>query len=98
MIYHIPHSSCRIPPDLRSAFLLNDQALGDEQRKMTDAYTDDLFGSHAGTEDTVITFPVSRLVVDPERFLDDALETMARYGMGVIYERTSSGDPLRNNP
>ena len=57
---------------------------------MTDAYTDDLFGSHAGTDDSVVTFPVSRLVVDPERFLDDTLETMARCGMGVIYERTSS--------
>ena len=65
---------------------------------MTDAYTDDLFGSHAEVDDSVVTFPVSRLVVDPERFLDDSLETMSGIGMGVIYERTSSGDPLRNNP
>ena len=98
MIYHIPHSSFRIPVDLRSTLLLDDQALEAELLTMTDAFTDDLFGTHARAEDSVVTFPVSRLVVDPERFLDDALETMARRGMGVIYERTSSGDPLRNNP
>lgn len=98
MIYHVPHSSLHIPSDFRSAILLDDQALEAELLKMTDAHTDDLFGSHAATGDSVVTFPVSRLVLDPERFLDDEQETMARCGMGVIYERTSSGDPLRNNP
>jgi len=78
--------------------LLDDQALEAELLKMTDAYTGYLFGSHAGDDDSVVTFPVSRLVLDPERFLDDKMETMASIGMGVIYERTSSGDPLRNNP
>ena len=78
--------------------MLDDQALEAELRIMTDAYTDDLFGSHAGDDDSVVTFPVSRLVLDPERFLDNKVETMASIGMGVIYERTSSGDPLRNNP
>ena len=98
MIFHIPHSSTVIPPDLRSTLLLDDQELEAELLLMTDAFTDDLFGTHAGDDDTVVTFPVSRLVVDPERFLDDSVETMAGIGMGVIYERTSSGGPLRNNP
>jgi len=98
MIFHLPHSSFSIPSNLRSAFLLDDQALEAELLRMADAHTDDLFGSHAETDDSVVTFPVSRLVLDPERFLDDTLETMAAIGMGVIYERTSSGDPLRNNP
>lgn len=40
-------------------------------------------------------FPVSRLVVDPERFEDDAQEPMASKGMGVIYERCSNQTPLR---
>lgn len=98
VIYHIPHSSTLIPPDLRSGFLLDDQAHDAELLAMTDAYTDNLFGSHAGRDDTVVTFPVSRLVVDPERFLDDAVESMARVGMGVIYQRTSDGVLLRNPP
>ncbi|MGV7222846.1 MAG: N-formylglutamate amidohydrolase [Nitrospinales bacterium] len=98
MIFHIPHSSLHLPSDMRSAFLLDDQALEAELLTMTDAYTDDLFGSHAGDDDSVVTFPASRLVLDPERFLDDTMETMSRIGMGVIYERTSSKNPLRNNP
>ena len=73
-------------------------ALEAELRVMTDAFTDDLFGSHARDGDTVVTFPVSRLVVDPERFLDDSVETMAGIGMGVIYTQTSAGDPLREPP
>jgi hypothetical protein len=40
-------------------------------------------------------FPVSRLVVDPERFVDDATEPMAACGMGVIYTQTSQRMPLR---
>lgn len=41
-------------------------------------------------------FPVSRLVVDPERFEDDEQEPMAARGMGVIYERSSNQTPLRH--
>ena len=40
-------------------------------------------------------FPVSRLMVDPERFEDDAQEPMAGKGMGVIYERSSNQTSLR---
>ena len=98
MIFHIPHASFDIPIDFRSSLLLDDVALDDELRVMTDAYTDDLFGSHAGEGDTIVTFPVSRLVVDPERFLDEMQEMMAWIGMGVIYTKTSSGEPLREYP
>jgi hypothetical protein len=48
MIFHIPHASFDIPFDLRSSLLLDDESLMDELRVMTDAFTDDLFGSHAG--------------------------------------------------
>lgn len=96
MIFHLPHSSFHIPSDLRSTLLLEDQELEAELRVMTDAFTDDLIGSHSTDTDMVVTFPVSRLVVDPERFLDDAQEEMSKIGMGVIYQRTSSaGEPLK---
>ena len=42
-----------------------------------------------------LSSPVSRLVVDPERFPDDADEPMASKGMGAVYTRTSDGRPLR---
>jgi N-formylglutamate amidohydrolase len=62
---------------------------------MTDWFTEELFDLPGATR---IVFPVSRLVVDPERFLDDAQEVMAAVGMGVIYTRTSQGVPLRPEP
>lgn len=64
---------------------------------MTDWYTSELF-SIPHNEATTIRFPVSRLVVDPERFLDDDREPMVARGMGVIYTRTADGRPLRIVP
>ena len=62
---------------------------------MTDHFTAELFqlGSHDPQES--IVFPVSRLVVDPERFDDDSKEPMAAKGMGVVYKSTSQGGALR---
>ena len=61
---------------------------------MTDWFTDEIFGGLAGASDVV--FPVSRLVVDPERFENDEQELMAGLGMGVVYERGASQAPLRH--
>jgi len=40
-------------------------------------------------------FAVSSLVVDVERFRDDADEPVSKVGMGVIYTRTAHGKQLR---
>src|SRR5208282_6735943 len=58
--------------------------------------TDTLFAVPKNTAAT-ITFPVSRLVVDPERFADDELEPMSAKGMGVVYTKTSDGKALRQD-
>lgn len=60
---------------------------------MTDWYTDELFGGLSGATD--IVFPLSRLVVDPERFEHDEQEPMSECGMGVIYQSASDGKLLR---
>lgn len=97
VVIHVPHASTAVPDDVRPQLLLDDRELAEELLRMTDAHTDELFaGSVEGAE--VIAFPVSRLVLDPERFEDDDLETMAARGMGVIYERTSDGRQLRHPP
>ena len=62
---------------------------------MTDRYTDELFALPGVS---TVRFPVSRLVVDPERFVDDDAEPMAARGMGVVYTRRSDGQPLRAPP
>jgi N-formylglutamate amidohydrolase len=97
VVIHLPHASREIPDDLRPTFLLDDAALARELDRMTDHYTDELFAVPATVAATV-RFPVSRLVVDPERFVEDEEEVMASRGMGVIYTRTAAGAPLRDPP
>jgi N-formylglutamate amidohydrolase len=93
-VLHIPHDSLVIPEDVRSSFLLPDLELEAELRRMTDHFTQALFAGRRGSA-AVIRAPVSRLVVDVERFADDAEEPMAARGMGVLYEVTSHLTPLR---
>ena len=81
-----------IPADLRASFLGSDEELSRELLAMTDRYTDELFSLPGAS---TVRFPVSRLVVDPERFVDDDAEPMAARGMGVVYTRRSDGQPLR---
>lgn len=94
-VLHIPHSSSYIPAEEREDILLSDELLADEILKMTDWYTDELFTSDI-VKCKFVRYPVSRLILDPERFEDDALEIMASRGMGVIYTKTSEGKALRH--
>ena len=91
ILLHIPHASTVIPANERKLFCVFDAALEDELLKMTDLYTQILFG---GAYDAVV-FPVSRLVCDPERFRNDADEPMARVGMGAVYSHSYTGKRLR---
>lgn len=94
VIIHIPHSSQEVPIDVRGQFLLDDYDIKQELLKMTDHYTDNLFSIPSKAYQAVI-FSVSRLVVDPERFIDDEKEVMSQKGMGVIYTKTSDQKLLR---
>ena len=98
LIAHIPHSAVYIPPLFRQSIVLNHADLEKELLLMTDRYTDDLFSSvhEIGGRSTIYNY--SRLAFDPERFEDDDKEVMASRGMGVIYEKTSSGKNLRDKP
>jgi len=81
MIVHIPHSS---------TYTAGREFIADircELGRMTDIYADEIFAWPGN-----IVFPVSRLVCDVERFLPDEMEEI---GMGICYERTSEGLPLR---
>ena len=96
-VLHIPHSSYTIPADVRTQFLHDEPTLRREQLTIVDAYTDELFALPSEKACTV-RFPVSRLVVDPERFEDDNLEIMASRGFGVIYNQAPTGGRLRYSP
>ena len=95
-VIHIPHASSAIPAHYRGGICLDDDSLADELMQITDWFTDRLFSVPAELAET-IRFPVSRLVLDPERFVDDACEPMAARGMGVVYTRTTGGDVLRTD-
>jgi N-formylglutamate deformylase len=81
-----------IPEQLRRQIVLSNIELDVELTRMTDAYTDELF-TMSGT--MVVRFPVSRLIVDVERFENDADEPMSKVGMGKIPMKTSHGERLR---
>ena len=87
VILHVPHSSTFVPNDCQ--FLISASSLAMEIEKLTDHYTHKLFDYDGASK---LVFPVSRLVVDPERFIDDPMESV---GMGVVYTHTTDGDPLR---
>jgi len=97
-VVHVPHSSSRIPDDVRRQLLLDDDALAQELRLMTDARTDELAVLAAGQVSPrpwLFVNRLSRLVVDPER-LPNEHEELYAVGMGAVYSRTSGGLVLRD--
>ena len=92
MIVHIPHASKEVPGQVRNQIVLSEDELDAELLRMTDAFTDQLF---AIPDSIPIVYPISRCVVDPERFHSDAKEPMAKVGMGAVYTKTSDGKLLR---
>lgn len=93
VLLHIPHASTAIPPEHRARFVLDDADLNRELLRVTDWFTDELF--ELGGVQRLI-FGVSRLLVDPERFSDDAQEIMSGRGLGAVYTRTHDGKPLKS--
>lgn len=71
---------------------MDDEFLENEILKLTDWHTEDLFYSN---EDEMVVAPFSRIFCDPERFPDDSQEVMAKYGMGVLYEKSDNDEPIR---
>ena len=60
---------------------------------MTDAFCDELY--HSPLFPVRVTAGYSRYVCDVERFRDDARESRAKYGQGLMYTRTMFGKRLR---
>lgn len=90
LVLHIPHSSAVIPDF--EGYVSTEDEIQQEIIKLTDWYTDDLFDSE---EDDKIIAPFSRIFCDVERFADDNLEVMSKFGMGVLYEKLDNGNQLR---
>jgi N-formylglutamate amidohydrolase len=96
VVAHVPHASVAIPDEVRAELVIDDAGLRGEVVRLTDWHTDELFAWLAGHGVTLFVNRLSRLVYDPERFLDDSLEPAAAVGQGVVYVRGSLGQPLRD--
>ncbi len=97
IILHIPHASRTIPQEILPDLQISDDALDLELNKLTDHYTDELFAIDDPAFASV-RFPISRFIVDPERFEDDSAEPMSVKGQGVIYTHTTEGERFRKQP
>jgi N-formylglutamate deformylase len=93
LLVHLPHDATAIPPEDRRDFLLTEAELRAESLRLTDWHTGALYADGLSPAD-LIRAEVSRLVVDVERFADDAQEPCAKVGMGATYVRTADGRPL----
>ncbi len=93
LLIHIPHSSMNIPEKYTNFFSANSETIKRNLIKLTDFSTDDLF-NHPKHQNRLI-FPVSRLLCDVERYLNDEDEIMSKIGMGVVYTKGAYGEMLR---
>lgn len=93
VVLHVPHDATDIPGSVRDQYLLDNREIERELLRMTDHHTLALFAGEGARN--VLRPPVSRLVVDVERFEDDDQEPMAMVGMGAVYSVTSDLKPLR---
>jgi N-formylglutamate amidohydrolase len=97
VVIHVPHAAVRIPSDARVGIDLHDDALRHEAVRSADVGTDGLasscvYGMHP-TPWRVVN-QVSRLVVDPERFIEH--DSAERWGRGVVPALTTDGAKLRS--
>jgi N-formylglutamate amidohydrolase len=76
-------------------FIVSKQALNKEIKLMTDHFTDWLVEPLSVPTAQKVIAPVSRLVVDMERFSDDSQETMSAVGMGAVYKKGSQRQTIR---
>ncbi len=98
VVLHVPHSSTRIPDEVRADIELSDEDLSLELLRITDSFTDQIAATAAGASPIapwIFRNDLSRLVIDPERFTDER-EEMFVVGMGAVYTRTSQKQPLRD--
>ena len=83
VLFHIPHASLKITKMYYDICVKDDSYIRRSNLFLSDYLVDQFVPPRCHK----ITFPYSRLFCDVERFKDDNVESMSKYGMGVIYTR-----------
>ena len=96
LIVHVPHASTFIPIDVMDQFLLSPNEIAEEALTSADLFTD-ILAEAAWPSATFVSAAVSRIVVDVERYSNDAEEIMSQYGRGMIYSATHHGKLMRRD-
>lgn len=94
IIINIPHSSVKLA--FEHLFVCPLEAATKEAYKLADLYTNEMVLDKP--EYKKVVAPISRLVVDTERFVEDEDEPASKYGMGVIYTHDCSGNIIKQTP
>ena len=94
IIINIPHSSVKL--DYEHLFTCSLEEASKEAYKLADLYTDEMVSDN--TEFKKVVAPISRLVLDTERFVEDKDEPASKYGMGVIYTHSCTGNIIKHIP
>lgn len=90
LIAHVPHVSTVVPPRIRREnVVLVEPDLQRELVRLTDWHADHLLSWVAELGGCMFVGTLSRLVMDPERFVDDEAEPMAAVGQGVVYTHST---------
>lgn len=97
VLLHVPHAGTRVPAWTRPHLLLDDAELAAELAALTDHRTDELAAAAADAarqRPFLLVNPISRFVVDVERFPDER-EEMAAAGMAAVYTHGTRGQRIR---
>lgn len=86
IILHIPHSGQKLPNIFWKNVCVDKQTVKLFANEIADYKTDKLFGSNNLTK---VVFKYSRVFCDVEKYEDDSLEDMSKFGMGVVYSKTN---------
>lgn len=97
VLLHVPHAGREVPHWVRERLLIDDDELAAEQAALTDHHTD-LIATAAADAARLRPFllvnPMSRFVVDVERFPDER-EEMAAVGMAAVYTHGTRRQRIR---
>ncbi len=96
LVIHVPHASVEVPGWAREPFLVDHQGVLEEASISADLFTDRL-AQEAWPDADIVAAELSRIVVDVERYSDDAIEEMAAVGRGVIYTHDHLGNRIKRN-